>query len=68
MLDPLSPESWYLTPDGRNTTLYPGFNWEYRLRTTWFNPFEYELVAEDGGAVPSRWTDLLPLPTPQTDG
>jgi len=33
--------SWYLTDSGKNTTLYPGFNWEYRLRLLRFNANEY---------------------------
>lgn len=35
--------SWYLSPNGRNNTLYPGFNAEYRLRIMRFNPANYEL-------------------------
>lgn len=44
--------SWYLTDSGKNTTLYPGFNWEYRLRLLRFNPDDYEqagLVAGEAG-------------------
>lgn len=37
--------SWYLTEDGRNLTLYPGLNAEYRLSVSRFEPREYELVA-----------------------
>lgn len=37
--------SWYLTDSGKNTTLYPGFNWEYRLRMLRFKPGEYEEVS-----------------------
>lgn len=33
--------SWYLTDSGKNTTLYPGFNWEYRVRLWLFRPSEY---------------------------
>ena len=33
--------SWYLTDSGKNTTLYPGFNWEYRMRLWRFRPGEY---------------------------
>jgi hypothetical protein len=25
--------SWYLTPDGKNTTNWPGYTFEFRLRT-----------------------------------
>lgn len=38
--------SWYLTDTGKNTTLYPGFNWEYRLRMLRFNARDYERVHE----------------------
>ncbi|HXX68015.1 MAG TPA: NAD(P)/FAD-dependent oxidoreductase [Polyangiaceae bacterium] len=37
--------SWYLTPSGRNTTLWPGFTFEYRLRTARFDPRNYDLTS-----------------------
>jgi cation diffusion facilitator CzcD-associated flavoprotein CzcO len=37
--------SWYRTRDGKNTTLWPGFTFEYRLRTRRWNPADYEVVA-----------------------
>jgi len=37
--------SWYLSSDGSNHALYPGFAWEYALRTRKFKPNEYEVVA-----------------------
>ena len=37
--------SWYLDETGRNTTLWPGFSWELRLRTRRFDPTEHELRA-----------------------
>ncbi len=36
--------SWYLTADGKNTTLWPSFSWQYRLRTRHFVSAEYEFV------------------------
>ncbi len=36
--------SWYLDARGRNTTLWPGFTWEYRLRTRRFDPASYSLT------------------------
>ncbi len=36
--------SWYQTRTGRNTTLWPGFTFEYRFRTRRFDPADYELV------------------------
>jgi hypothetical protein len=40
--------NWYLSPNGRNNTLYPGFNAEYRARIARFNPAHYVLVGQDG--------------------
>jgi cation diffusion facilitator CzcD-associated flavoprotein CzcO len=34
-------KSWYLSPDGSNHALYPGFAAEYALRTRWFDPRDY---------------------------
>ena len=42
--------SWYLTDSGKNTTLYPGFNWEYRLRLWRFAPGDYEEVGRNASA------------------
>ncbi len=36
--------SWYLSPDGENHSLYPGFASEYCARTRKFRRTEYELV------------------------
>jgi hypothetical protein len=33
--------NWYRTRDGRNTTLWPGFTFEYRLRTRRFDVAAY---------------------------
>jgi cation diffusion facilitator CzcD-associated flavoprotein CzcO len=40
-------KAWYTTRDGKNTTLWPGFTFEYRLRTRRFDPSNYELVAAE---------------------
>lgn len=40
-------QSWYLTKDGKNTTLWPGFTFEYRARTRRFDPDDYALVNLD---------------------
>lgn len=37
--------SWYVTKTGKNTTLWPGFTMEFRLRTLFMNPLDYEFVA-----------------------
>ncbi|MDI1450738.1 NAD(P)/FAD-dependent oxidoreductase [Polyangium sp. 6x1] len=36
--------SWYQTRSGKNTTLWPGFTFEYRLKTRRFDPAPYEVV------------------------
>jgi cation diffusion facilitator CzcD-associated flavoprotein CzcO len=33
--------SWYIDERGRNTTLWPGFSWRFRLRTRRFDPAAY---------------------------
>lgn len=43
--------SWYLTRTGKNTTLWPGFTFEYRLRTRRFDARAYDLSPR--GAVAS---------------
>ena len=37
--------SWYLTRSGKNTTIWPGFTFEFRLRTRRFDVGSYDLVA-----------------------
>jgi cation diffusion facilitator CzcD-associated flavoprotein CzcO len=36
--------SWYLDAGGHNTTLWPGFTWEFRRRTHRFDLEDYEVV------------------------
>lgn len=43
--------SWYLTEDGRNTTLWPGFSWRYRMMTRHFALGDYELVPHRSASV-----------------
>ena len=38
-------KSWYVSEDGSNHSLYPGYAAEYAWRTRRFEPEEYELVA-----------------------
>ncbi len=55
-------KAWYTTRDGKNTTLWPGFTFEYRLRTRRFDRARYEVVREGargreampGNAAPGR--------------
>jgi cation diffusion facilitator CzcD-associated flavoprotein CzcO len=42
--------SWYLTRTGKNTTIWPGFTFEYRLRTRRFDAQSYERVKLSAGA------------------
>jgi cation diffusion facilitator CzcD-associated flavoprotein CzcO len=35
--------SWYMDARGRNSTLWPGFTWQYRLRTWRARPADYEI-------------------------
>jgi cation diffusion facilitator CzcD-associated flavoprotein CzcO len=37
-------KSWYLTADGRNTTVWPGFTFEFKQRTARFDRESYEVV------------------------
>ncbi|MDP6182472.1 MAG: NAD(P)/FAD-dependent oxidoreductase [Gammaproteobacteria bacterium] len=38
--------SWYLNEDGTNSTMWPGFSFEYVLRTSRFNPKVYDAVPQ----------------------
>ncbi|MFN4327812.1 MAG: flavin-containing monooxygenase [Limnobacter sp.] len=51
--------SWYLSPNGRNNTLYPGLNAEYRVRMARFNPADYRLVSAQGNEVKASVLDHL---------
>ena len=48
--------SWYLDETGRNTTLWPGFSWELRLRTREFDETEHVLQQRATGAPRERAT------------
>jgi cation diffusion facilitator CzcD-associated flavoprotein CzcO len=37
--------SWYLDSRGRNTTLWPGFTWQFRLATRRFDPEAYRMIS-----------------------
>jgi len=36
--------SWYLSKDGSNRSLYPGYAAEYAVRTRRFQPRDYRLI------------------------
>ncbi len=38
--------SWYLDANGRNSTIWPRFTWQFRLRTRSFDPSEYVVTPE----------------------
>lgn len=55
-------ESWYLSDDGLNHSLYPGFATEYVMRTRRLDPADYEIASfederrlEDGEGVEEGW-------------
>jgi cation diffusion facilitator CzcD-associated flavoprotein CzcO len=55
-------QSWYIAADGKNTTIWPGFTTEFRLRLRRFDPARYELspirpVARPAAAAPARDRD-----------
>jgi len=45
--------SWYLTRSGKNTTAWPGFTFEFRLRTRRFDAENYDLVSRDEAVTTS---------------
>ena len=55
-------KAWYTTRDGKNTTLWPGFTFEYRFRTRRFDPAPYVLepVRPKTGAEPQRRAECAP--------
>jgi cation diffusion facilitator CzcD-associated flavoprotein CzcO len=46
--------SWYKTKDGKNTTLWPGFTFEFRWKTRKFDVERYEVVPRQPGSVATR--------------
>jgi cation diffusion facilitator CzcD-associated flavoprotein CzcO len=50
--------SWYQTRDGKNTTLWPGFTVEFRLRTRRFHEHVYACVEEDRAAESAGSSNL----------
>jgi cation diffusion facilitator CzcD-associated flavoprotein CzcO len=43
--------SWYLDASGKNTTLWPGFTFEFRRRTRHFDTRSYRLVEKSGAII-----------------
>ncbi|WP_218032280.1 hypothetical protein [Dictyobacter kobayashii] len=52
-------DSWYLNSTGRNTTIWPGFTFEFRYRTRRFDWQHYSHVARNSVAQPR--TDTQPV-------
>ena len=50
--------SWYLDAGGRNTTLWPGFTFEFRRRTRHFDPQRYDLIPLDSSSYQSLLSEL----------
>jgi cation diffusion facilitator CzcD-associated flavoprotein CzcO len=44
-------KSWYQTRDGKNTTLWPGFTFEFRFRTRRFDAENYDVVPHDDASL-----------------
>jgi cation diffusion facilitator CzcD-associated flavoprotein CzcO len=42
--------SWYLTASGKNTTAWPGFTFEFRIKTRRFDSQSYDVVTRDDAA------------------
>ena len=57
--------SWYLTSSGKNTTVWPGFTFEFRLKTRRFDVKNYETRVDDG--VQGVTTSVYPASLPPTD-
>lgn len=51
--------SWYLSEDGKNSTLYPGLNIEYRWRTRALKTSEYEVAAWGGGEKEAARSEVM---------
>ena len=43
--------SWYLTASGKNTTAWPGFTFEFRMKTRKFDAQSYDVVPRDEAAA-----------------
>lgn len=46
--------SWYLDKQGRNTTIWPGYTWDFRRRTRRFDRASYETVPVVNGSRSTR--------------
>lgn len=53
--------SWYNTSTGRNTTLWPGFTFEFKVRTFFLKPSDYEFVRTDGEKARIGWSSRVSM-------
>ncbi|MGZ3618745.1 MAG: 4-hydroxyacetophenone monooxygenase, partial [Ktedonobacteraceae bacterium] len=51
-------KSWYLDASGHNTTLWPGFTFEYRHRTRHFDQQNYTLIPKNVAALNAKVTAI----------
>ncbi len=52
--------SWYHDAKGRNTTLFPGFSWQLRLKTLRFDIAAYTVIPVEGrDALPNKGGEVL---------
>jgi cation diffusion facilitator CzcD-associated flavoprotein CzcO len=45
-------DTWFLDSKGVNRALWPGFSWQYRLRTRTFDPADYQFTPAPSRQVP----------------
>ncbi|MGA8115421.1 MAG: NAD(P)/FAD-dependent oxidoreductase [Actinocatenispora sp.] len=53
--------SWYLDPNGRNTTLWPSFTWRFRRLTRTFDPRGYHLLSAGAEQKEVPWPPRTPV-------
>ena len=46
-------KSWYVNENGKNTTLWPGFTWQFRQQTRRFDAAQYLVRAPESGVSES---------------
>lgn len=57
-------KSWYLTEDGYNATMYPGFATQYALQMKHFDTRDYRAVPLAGSASADRVADIPAMAVP----
>jgi cation diffusion facilitator CzcD-associated flavoprotein CzcO len=59
--------SWYRTSEGKITTLWPGYVWQFRRRTRRFDPADYELAPLDRGGAARAAAASAPAGLPRAE-